>query len=124
MSLTAKQVEALQAILYGKWWDVNKRTMTSLKRRGFTNGYDLTAKGCDALDLPKPALDPKREELRALQDDIIDLATKQGFPEHMRVSVNMPDDVTVRSLRIMIYPEHIDTLKGVLFNLKERQRAR
>ena len=122
--LTIKQYEGLKELLYGSYLNINSRTLASLKRRGLTDGYKLTVAGCDVLELPKVEVSEKAQETRKVQDEIMALVDHAGWSYSMRVSSDMPPDITVYSLMTVVYPDYLSVLRGVLFTLKERVRVR
>jgi hypothetical protein len=61
----------------------------------------------------------QRQNIRALQDEILKIADRQGIKDTMRVSRNMPANITLRQLRTSVYPEYMPELRGVLAELKQ-----
>ncbi len=61
--------------------------------------------------------DELRNEVRRVQDMIIVAAEKRGYDEYMRVSNNMPSDITLNSIRHVIYPDYLSELENVLLSL-------
>lgn len=56
--------------------------------------------------------------LRALQDEIIALGRQRHMPDDMRVSVDLPESLTLAALGERLYPTHETALRKVLKDLK------
>lgn len=63
-----------------------------------------------------------RSRLRRLQDRIIEVAERNKYAEDMRVSVDMPADVTLATLRSYVYVPYEAELRAVLFELTGEDR--
>lgn len=75
--------------------------------------------GCKKSKTIKVNPDPVRDACRVLQNDLLVMATGRGFSYDMRVSKDMPPDITLNSLLIYIYPEYTSELNAVLRNLQD-----
>jgi len=63
--------------------------------------------------------DETRDRIRALQDEILDRMDKLNISYNMRVSRDMPSEITGIKLISYIYPEYESELRNVLSYLKE-----
>lgn len=56
----------------------------------------------------------QRNGLRVLQQQLIDLGTEWGWDPTVRISAELPPEVTLDSLRDNLYPEHAATFRRIL----------
>jgi hypothetical protein len=56
----------------------------------------------------------QRDDTRKLQDTLLRLCNEQGLTDSLRVSENMPADITIGALRMYIYPDYTSELNTVL----------
>ena len=56
----------------------------------------------------------QRNGLRVLQQQVIDLGTAWGWDPDVRISAELPPDVTLNALRDNLYPEHAATFRRIL----------
>jgi hypothetical protein len=63
-----------------------------------------------------------RNAVRKVQDKIIQLADERGYDEYMRISNDMPNTITLNSIRMYIYPDYLRELEAVLYALESTNR--
>jgi hypothetical protein len=56
-----------------------------------------------------------RDDIRRLQDQIIAIATRRGYPDDCRLTQDL--DITIGDLRTRIYPDYERTLRDTLAEL-------
>lgn len=61
-----------------------------------------------------------RDEIRELQNEIINKCEKIGYPDNIIISENMPKTITLGTLRSFIFPEYINELTEILAILNRR----
>lgn len=121
MKLTANQTAALKKILYTDVsTGINGNTLKALQRRGFINSVNqITCEGIAAIapDAPKPVITTEMEEARQTQDQLIAIIEKRGWDLTMRISRDMPEEITGISMCRVIYPEYLSDIKRMIVQL-------
>ena len=56
----------------------------------------------------------ERNEMRALQDRIIEKCSKVGYTDNIRISENMPIDINIGAIKKYIYPAYRNELERIL----------
>lgn len=117
-TLNTHQRTALAHILYtDSAIGINRNTLKALQRRGFINSvYQVTCAGIAAInpDAPQPVITAEMEETRRAQDQLIAIIEKRGWDLAMRLSRDLPKDITGLSLCRMIYPEYLSDIKRMI----------
>lgn len=68
--------------------------------------------------------DQERDEARAVQDELLALAERMGYPtnDNIRVAHDVPPDVTLRALRELIFPDCVPVFRRVIRELQGLER--
>ena len=64
----------------------------------------------------------KRDQARYIQNLVIVAAEKRGYTDDMRVSNNMPANITLGMLRTFIFPDYLSEIENVLLVLTNPNR--
>jgi len=67
--------------------------------------------------------DQQRDELRALQDHVIELAEELGYDLNLQCSTEYPGCPTIRRLRYILYPQWIAAIESAKSYLQSELEA-
>lgn len=118
-----RQLDALRQILYtGAIAGVHPSTFRALVNRGLVHKYthDLTLEGIRTVnpDFEPVQPSPEVEEARRVQNELIAVIEKRGWSLNMRLSKDMPEDITGLSLLQVVYPEWISEFRRMIIQFQ------
>lgn len=121
MNVTQKQLDALKKILYTDIsYDIDGRTLAALKRKHLINSVcQITEEGILTINpnAPKVEIPAINIEARQVQDELITLICNKRWDLSMRLSRDLPSDITGASLIGVVYPEYVSDFKRMLVQL-------